>query len=93
LPCLSFPSRLERAPLPGAIDAGGTLLGKRVVTSEELPQIGGSPIEDGILCGDFDAGYELVRIGDHADPGRYLRQGQGVVLSAQRFGGRRQRRD
>ena len=52
LPCLSFPSRLERAPLPGAIDAGGTLRGKRVVTSEELPQIGGSPMT-GYACDGF----------------------------------------
>ena len=79
-----------RANLSGAIDAGdGTLLGKRLVTSEELPLIGGSPVEDGILCGDFDAGYELVRIG----PMTLIRddisvKGKVSFYTAQRFGGR-----
>jgi HK97 family phage major capsid protein len=60
-----------------------------VVTSEELPLIGGSPVEDGILCGDFDAGYELVRIG----PMTLIRddisvKGKVSFYTAQRFGGR-----
>lgn len=81
---------LWQANLSGAVDAGdGTLLGKRVVTSEDLPSIGGSPQRFGIMCGDFDVGYELVRIG----PMTLIRddisvKGKVSFYTAQRFGGR-----
>jgi HK97 family phage major capsid protein len=81
---------LWQANLSGAVDAGdGTLLGKRVITSEELPTIGASPVVDGVLCGDFDVGYELVRIG----PMTLIRddisvKGKVSFYTAQRFGGR-----
>lgn len=73
----------------GVDAADGLLLGKRVITTEELGVIGASPANNAILCGDFDQGYELVEIGgmsiirdDVTDRGRVL------FYIAQRFGGR-----
>lgn len=72
------------------IDApDGLLLGKRVITTEELGVVGSSPANNAILCGDFNSGYEIVEIGpmsivrdDVTDRGRVL------LYIAQRFGGR-----
>jgi HK97 family phage major capsid protein len=81
---------LWQANLGGGVDAGdGTLLGKRVITSEELPVLGNSPVSDAILCGDFMAGYEMVRIGGMA----VIRDnvtvpGKTKFYTAARFGGR-----
>lgn len=55
---------LWQANLGVGVDSGdGLLLGKKVLTSEELPLAGATPANDSILCGDFMQGYELVRIG------------------------------
>lgn len=56
---------------------------------EGMPEIGGSPVRDGIMCGDFDVGYELVRVG----PMTMIRddisvKGKVSFYTAQRFGGR-----
>ncbi len=67
----------------------GLLLGKRVVTSEELPLVGASPANDSILCGDFAAGYELVEIGQmQIIRDQVTVKGKTLIYLAQRFGGR-----
>jgi len=67
----------------------GLLLGKNVITTEELGASGQSPSNFSILCGDFVQGYELIEIGPMAivrdevtDRGRVL------FYISQRFGGR-----
>lgn len=81
---------LWQANLSAGIDApDGLLLAKPVAISEYMGSLGTSPLQDPILCGDFDAGYELVRIGgmvlirdDVTVPGKIK------LYIAQRFGGR-----
>jgi HK97 family phage major capsid protein len=81
---------LWQANLSAGVDAtDGTLLGKPVVISEYMPAASASPLVDSILFGDFDAGYELVRIGgmvmlrdEITTPGKIK------LYTAQRFGGR-----
>lgn len=76
--------------LSAGVDApDGLLLGKRVITTEELGVLGASPANNAVLCGDFEQGYELVNIGgmtiirdDVTEKGRVL------FYIAQRFGGR-----
>jgi HK97 family phage major capsid protein len=81
---------LWQAPLGGGVDASdGTLLGKPVITAEDLPTIGGSPLVNGVLVGDFVQGYELVQIG----PLQIIRdqistRGFTIFYIAARFGGR-----
>lgn len=77
--------------LDGAVDAGdGTLLGKPVFTCEDMTSFGdGSPQQLCVLCGDFQQGYELVRIGDMTilrDP--YSTKGRVLFYIAQRFAGK-----
>jgi HK97 family phage major capsid protein len=76
--------------LGGGVDASdGTLLGKRVITSEELPTLGNSPVSDAILCGDFMQGYELTRIGRMAViRDQVTTPGKTRFYTAARFGGR-----
>jgi HK97 family phage major capsid protein len=81
---------LWQVNLSAGVDAAdGLLLGKRVAISEYMAATATSPLGDPILCGDFDAGYELVRIGgmvlirdDVTTPGKIK------LYVAQRFGGR-----
>jgi HK97 family phage major capsid protein len=81
---------LWQVNLSAGIDApDGLLLAKPVAISEYMGTAAASPLEDPILCGDFDAGYELVRIGgmvlvrdDVTTPGKIK------LYIAQRFGGR-----
>ncbi len=76
--------------LSAAIDApDGLLVGRPVVTTEELLPAGTSPANFSILCGDFRAAYELVRIGglsivrdEVTVPGKIK------LYISQRFGGR-----
>jgi len=76
--------------LAGAVDSGdGTILGKRVITAEDLSTIGNSPQVFGVLCGDFNQGYELVQYGGLnilRDP--YTTKGKTTFYIAARFGGR-----
>jgi HK97 family phage major capsid protein len=76
--------------LAGAVDAGdGTILGKRVITSEDLDAVGASPADFSVLCGDFTQGYELVQYGGLSilrDP--YTTKGKTGFYIAARFGGR-----
>ena len=73
-----------------AMDAGdGTIVGKRVITSEDLSTIGNSPLVNGVLVGDFEQGYELVQYGGLQiirDP--YSTHGRTTFYIAARFGGR-----
>ena len=81
---------LWQANLGADVDApDGRLLGRPVVISEYMPVVAGSPAADSILFGDFNQGYELVRIGgmtlirdDVTTPGRIK------LYIAQRMGGR-----
>jgi len=81
---------LWQAPLGGGVDASdGTLLGKPVITCEDLSTIGGSPQVNGVLVGDFVQAYELVQIG----PLQIIRdpistRGYTIFYIAARFGGR-----
>jgi len=81
---------LWQAPLGSGVDADdGSLLGKRVITCEDLSTIGGSPQVNGVLVGDFVQGYELVQIG----PLQIIRdqistRGFTIFYIAARFGGR-----
>ena len=76
--------------LAGGVDASdGTILGKRVITCEDLSTIGASPQVFGVLCGDFTQGYELIEIGPMTilrDP--YSTKGKTLFYIAARFGGR-----
>lgn len=76
--------------LAGGVDSGdGTILGKRVITSEDLDTVGASPADFSILCGDFAQGYELVQYGGLQvirDP--YSVKGKVGFYLAARFGGR-----
>jgi HK97 family phage major capsid protein len=83
---------LWQAGLGASVDAGdGSLLGRRVVVSELLDAVDVNSPQDGkpILFGDFNVGYELVRIG----PLTVIRdqvttKGKTKLYFAQRFGGR-----
>ena len=76
--------------LSASIDApDGLLLGRPVVTTEDMAVVAASPTNFSILCGDFRAGYELVRIGglsivrdEVTTPGKIK------LYMPQRFGGR-----
>lgn len=76
--------------LAGGVDStDGTILGKRVITAEDLSTIGNSPQVFGVLCGDFTQGYELVQFGGLnilRDP--YSTHGKTTFYVAARFGGR-----
>jgi HK97 family phage major capsid protein len=76
--------------LSSAIDApDGFLLGKRVITSEELSTHGTSPQGYPILCGDFSVGYELVQLGGmQMIPDQVTTKGSTKFYISQRFGGR-----
>ena len=73
-----------------AIDApDGLLVGRPVFTSENLPNIGASPQNDSIYCGDFKQASELVQIGPMSilrDP--FSTHGKTTFYISQRFGGR-----
>lgn len=57
-------SYLWQANIGAAVDSGdGTLLGKRVVVSERMQNVGAGSGAFPILCGDFRRGYELVNVG------------------------------
>jgi HK97 family phage major capsid protein len=74
-----------------AVDSGdGLLLGKRVITSELLPTVGGgSPAHDAILCGDLMQAYELVEIGQmNILRDQVTVKGKTLIYLAQRFGAR-----
>ena len=76
--------------LSSAVDApDGFLLGKRVITSEELSTHGTSPQGYPILCGDFSVGYELVQLGGmQLIPDQVTTKGVTKFYISQRFGGR-----
>jgi HK97 family phage major capsid protein len=76
--------------LSNAIDApDGFLLGKRVITGEELSTHGTSPQGYPILCGDFQVGYELVQLGGmQLIPDQVTTKGSTKFYISQRFGGR-----
>ena len=81
---------LWQASLGDRVDAtDGTLLGKQVITCEDMGTIGGSPLVDGVLVGDFIQGYELVQIGPMQiirDP--FSTRGFTIFYLSARFGGR-----
>jgi HK97 family phage major capsid protein len=69
--------------------SAGTLVGRPVITSEELPGvISGSPQSNVALCGDLMAAFELTEIGGLSilrDP--YSTHGVTTFYIAARFGG------
>ncbi len=81
---------LWQANLGNAVDqSDGSLLGKPVITCEDLPSLNGSPGADGVLVGDFMQAYELVQIGPMEiirDP--YSTRGFTIFYLSSRFGGR-----
>lgn len=73
----------------GVDAADGLLLGKPVVTCEEITGVwAASPAVDCIIVGDWRVGYELVRIGEMTvlrDP--YTSRGKTLFYISQRVGG------
>jgi len=83
---------LWQASLGAGVDASdGTLLGKPVVISEELANVSTDSPDRGlpVLFGDFNVGYELVRIGDlSVVRDEVTEKGKVKLYFAQRWGGR-----
>jgi len=81
---------LWQSGLGAAMDqSDGVLVGKPVITSEMLGVSGASPLNYSIMCGDFLAGYELIRIGQLAvirDP--ITTPGKTKFYISMRLGGR-----
>ena len=67
----------------------GNLLGRPVVVSENMGVHAASPLQHSVLCGDFNAGYELVRIANLTvlrDP--FTTKGKTLFYVSARFAGR-----
>ena len=67
----------------------GLLVGRPVVTWEDMPAaFGNSPLSFSVVCGDFQAGYEITEIGQMSIiVDQVTTKGKTLLYLYQRFGG------